>query len=136
MTFSAILAYGYDLQEAPRFSGGADPAWWNPEQDVYQNLSARLTAEADPAGPGCDIDHSNELDDTVGGVVLTAYGSEGGPRHLLAARGFFASDWEAAIVPGMDVPDCAERHLAWAVRVLELDVTGTAPAWRLAAEYF
>lgn len=136
MTFSATLAYGHDLAQDPRFTGGSAPAWWNPELDVYENLAARLAAEADPAGTDCGNDHSEELDDTVGGVFLTSYGSAGGPRYLLAVRGYLASDWEATVVPALDVPPCADEHLAWAVQTLGLDLADDQPRWHLAAEYF
>lgn len=136
MTFSAILAYGYDLGQDPRFTGGTTPAWWNPEMDVYENLAARLAAQANPDGTDCGADHTDEVDETVGGVFLTGYGSEGGPRYLLAVRGYLASDWEATIVPALDVPHCADRHLTWAGQALGLDVDGNQPRWHLAAETF
>jgi hypothetical protein len=131
---AAIIAYGYDLTDNPRFTGGARPPWWNELKPLHGNLLDRLT-EAHRASGRPDVpDPEGSVDEAAGGVFLENYGSDSEERYILAVRSLTTYHMSTMALPeALAVPDGAEDILAWAAEALDLDVAETAPGWHLAA---
>lgn len=130
-----ILAYGYDLGE--NFGVGYDqpenPSWLHDEsEESYHDQACRalFAAAGKPVEPDVYVD-ADDLKELCG-IEVVYHCSDGCTMYILAAKHITARRGYPQEVD-LTLPDDGHERLAWAVKVLELDLGDKKPGWLLAS---
>lgn len=114
-TSVATLTYGYDIAKIPGSSDLWDAAWDCCDPDEH---GGHILQQEDAATKVRTIH-----DDTLGAWLLVAY------HHRIEQ-----SDG-AVVLPSFPDTKSMDMELLWAAGILDLDISGLRPVWRMSTRY-
>lgn len=146
---TAILAYGYDLEQIRRHftwhydehdvQTGGPPGFNRVVDDDFASAAttALLTARGITRAEYELLDYTEQLAAAEDiGVRVVRYGGMNGDERLILAAKAQITDWDDTIpVVQDDLPADADDKLTWALNVVGITPANPNPRWLLAAHF-